>query len=116
MQDYCSYSVSYTHLQWTPQYSIPRQEETEAAIKGSDNQGICLLYTSLGVRVRWMAPERKAARRLCVGGNPTARVVSNQEMEGAYPDVPCVRTHLYRCGSHACLLYTSSGESAKHRA
>ena len=27
-------------LQWTPQYSIPIQEATEAAIKGSDNQGI----------------------------------------------------------------------------
>lgn len=36
----------------------------------------------LGVRVRWMDPERKAAHRLCVGGNPTARMVSNQEMEG----------------------------------
>lgn len=37
---------------------------------------------------------------LCVGGNPTVRVVSNQGMEGAYPVAPCVRTHRYRCGSH----------------
>lgn len=106
-------------LQWTPQYSIPIQEATEAAIKGSDNQGIrwrlssFLLCCAMGFDM--LAAEVALALQSELSGLQVIAVVPyrgqserwNDAMKARYDTILCnsddviiLSEHYY----HGCLL------------
>lgn len=107
-------------LQWTPQYSIPIQEATEAAIKGSDNQGIrwrCYrhFYCGCAMGFDMLAAEVALALQSELSGLQVIAVVPyrgqserwNDAMKARYDTILCnsddviiLSEHYY----HGCLL------------
>lgn len=106
-------------LQWTPQYSIPIQEATEAAIKGSDNQGIrwrlSSFYCGCAMGFDMLAAEVALALQSELSGLQVIAVVPyrgqserwNDAMKARYDTILCnsddviiLSEHYY----HGCLL------------